>query len=55
MKDILHAINELFDEGTFAFSDRIVGLSDEDLEVDPDEDIEAILASEELRRITLGR
>lgn len=47
--NILRKINELFDEGTFAFSDRIVGLFDEDLEVEPDEDIEAIIISEELR------
>ena len=52
MKDILTVINELFDEGTFAFSNRIVGLFDEELEVEPDEDIEAILISEELRRIS---
>ncbi len=47
--NILHRINDLFDEGTFAFSDRIVGLFDEDLEVEPDEDLEAVLASEEVR------
>lgn len=42
-------INELFEEGTLAFSDRIVGLTDEDLwENDIDEDLEAALAAEDL-------
>jgi len=50
--DILRKINELFDEGTFAFSDRIIGLFDENLEVEPDESIEAVLADEELRGAT---
>lgn len=53
--DILREINELFDEGTFAFSDRIVGLFDEDLEMDPDEALEAILIHEELRGIARCR
>ncbi len=38
---------EVFNEGTtFAHSDRIVGLNDEDLEVERDEEIDAILTSE---------
>lgn len=50
MRDIMKQINELFDEGTFAFSDRIFGLIDDDLmEVpDLDQDIETLLAAENL-------
>lgn len=45
MDDALKRFNEAFEEGTLAFSDRIVGLFDEGLEVEPDEDLEELLAS----------
>ena len=42
-------VDELFNEHTpLAFSRRIVGLTDEDMEVEFDEEIEAILAAENL-------
>ena len=43
-------INELFDEGTFAFSNRIYALIDDDImeEPDLDPDIETILAAENI-------
>ena len=41
-------VDEAFEEGTFAFSNRIVALIDDDLEVELDPEIEAILATENL-------
>lgn len=49
MKDKERLIDEAFDEGTWiAFSDRINALIDDDVEVEIDPEIEAILASENL-------
>lgn len=39
-------VDKAFEEGTFAFSDRIAALIDDDVEVEIDPEIEAILASE---------
>lgn len=47
--NILRKINELVHEGWLAFSDEIVGLFDPDLDVEPDEDLEDILAAEQVR------
>jgi hypothetical protein len=44
MRNKISYFNEVFEEGTLAFSDRIVCLTDDDLlEDDFDEDIEVLL------------
>lgn len=45
---VWNLFNITLDEGTLAFSDHIVGLFDEELEVEPDEEVEALLADVDL-------
>lgn len=53
MRSVSRMIDELFDEGTLAMSDRIAGLFDlniwENEDYEDVEDLEAILASGEVR------
>lgn len=50
MNNKLRLFNELVEEGSLAFSDEIFGLIDDELtEDDLDPDLEAVLATEELR------
>lgn len=52
--DTLKLVDDMFEEGTFAFSDRIISITDsnEELVEMDDEDLEALLASGDFRQAT---
>ena len=55
MRDALKRFNEAFEEGTLAFSDRIVGLTDDELwETDIDPDTETLPTTGDLRKPARG-